>query len=125
MPDTATIAASVLAALTDRDRSRLSRACRDAAWSAERDQGDDWLCALGNAGQWAPMEDGEPVTEEVLLWACERLALAKAARQTDERDWWRLLAGAFGRDQVERIEPLYAEVPLGADCLARPAAPAA
>lgn len=125
MPDTATIAATVFAALSDVDRSRLASASRKAAYSAERDQDDDFLCALGNAGEWAPMQDGEPVTEEVLLWACERLALAKAARQTDERDWRRLLAGAFGRDQVERIAALYAEVPLGADCLARPAAPAA
>lgn len=124
MPDHAAIAATVLAALTDGERSRLASASRKAAYSAERDQDDDFLCALGNAGQWAPMEDGEPVTEAVLLWACERLALAKAARQTDERDWWRLLAGAFGRDQVERIGALYADVPLGADCLAQPAVPA-
>lgn len=115
MPDTTTIAATVLAALTDRDRSRLARACRDTAWSAENGQGDDWLCALGNAGEWAPMEDGEPVTDAVLLRACERLALAKSAPRTDAQDWRRLLAGGFGRDHIERIGALYAAVPLGAD----------
>lgn len=115
MPDHAAIAATVLAALTDRDRSRLASASRKAAYSAERDQADDWLCALGNAGEWSPMEDGEPVTEAVLLRACERLALAKSAPRTDAQDWRRLLAGGFGRDHVERIGALYAAVPLGAD----------
>lgn len=106
--------ARVYAALTPADRARLRAAIRRAIESiAPGDEGDDWLCALGNSGHW-PHWKGR-VTNELLREACTVLAEAKAGPCVDADDWHRLLSGAFGSEHARRFEALYAEVPFGAE----------
>jgi hypothetical protein len=59
------------------------------------------------------MEDG--VTERQLLFMCIELAYAKNSDVTDPIEWHRILAGAFGYNNVDRFLALYKDIPLGID----------
>ncbi len=102
---------AVYAATTKKDRAHLRAAIRRAIASmASGDEGDDWLCALGNAGHW-PGWTGR-VTNELLREACVVLAHAKASPWMEPCDWSRLLGGAFGYEGRKRLDPLYAGIPV-------------
>ncbi|KQO60177.1 hypothetical protein ASF22_22460 [Methylobacterium sp. Leaf87] len=128
-PDDATfrrIGKRVFVALTEEDRATLKESIEGAIRAArifdsvsedvplnvpDGDPHDDWLSALSSAECWDGC-DG-PVDDAVMLDVCRTLGRAKTRRKICTSSWDRLVGGGFGEEARERIQKLYANIPLG------------